>query len=230
MKRKHRIESKTISPQPSQGNMEFGLNRILDNYIVKEKKLKEMLKKYQEELGETNDRLLYIPQSIQYTMERNMKIVNGEKYDPKGTPISLEELVDSIYLRYGEWEDYIMSTRLEFYGSKGLKEIIESDWFELDKFTNIMIWYMKAESEQNKLLHNINDMGLPIIVGGKLEGYERNRFIGFDDNTLRQVVRHFLWNWIKHRGRYKKQKPALWKYLKDSAEELNEGLGEVIQR
>ena len=170
MKRKHRIESKTISPQPSQGNMEFGLNRILDNYIVKEKKLKEMLKKYQEELGETNDRLLYIPQSIQYTMERNMKIVNGEKYDPKGTPISLEELVDSIYLRYGEWEDYIMSTRLEFYGSKGLKEIIESDWFELDKFTNIMIWYMKAESEQNKLLHNINDMGLPIIVGGKLEG------------------------------------------------------------
>ena len=75
MKRKHKIESKTISPQPSQGNMEFGLNRILDNYIVKEKKLKEMLKKYQEELGETNDRLLYIPQSIQYTMERNMKIV-----------------------------------------------------------------------------------------------------------------------------------------------------------
>ena len=107
--------------------------------------MKETLKKYQEKLGKTNDRLLYIPQSIQYTMEENMKIVNGEKYDPKGTPISLEELVDCIFLRYGEWEDYIMSTRLEFYGSSGLKEIIESDWFELDKFTNIMIWYMKAD-------------------------------------------------------------------------------------
>jgi len=228
MKRKHKIESKTISPQPSQGNMEFGLNRILDNYIVKEKKLKEMLKKYQEELGITNDRLLYILQSIQYTMERNMKIVNGEKYDPKGTPISLEDFVDFIYLRYGEWEDYIMSTRLEFYGSKGLKEIIESDWFELDKFTSIMIWFMKAEEQ--KLVYNFDDVGMPIIVGGKLEGYARNRFISIDEGTQRLVVRHFLWNWIKHRGRYKKLKPALWSYLKDSAEELNEELGEVIQR
>lgn len=228
MKRKHKIESKTISPQPSQGNMEFGLNRILDKYSVKEKKLKEMLKKYQKELGVSNDRLLYILQSIQYTMEGNMKIVNGEKYDPKGTPISLEDFVDCVYLRYGEWEDYIMSTRLEFYGSKGLKEIIESDWFELDKFTNVMIWFMKAEEQ--KLVYNFDDMGMPIIVGGKLEGYERNRFIGFDEGTQRLVVRHFLWNWIKRRGKYKKLKPALWKYLKDSAEDLNEELGEVIQR
>ena len=151
-----------------------------------------------------------------------MDIIN-EYYNPKGTPLTLEQLVEFVQLRYGEWDEG--GRKLEFWGSKGLKNIIENPRFELDWFTTLMIFIMKGEKD--RLVFNVlEDVYTNIIVGGELEGNERNRFIPFDDKTLRLVVRHFLWNWIKKRGKYKKLKPSMWSYLQISAKELDEEMVE----
>ena len=149
------------------------------------------------------------------------KLSSTEYYNPEGTPVTLEQFVKFVQSRYSEWDEE--GYKLSFWGSEGLKNIIENPRFELDWFTTLMIFIMKGEKD--RLVHNVQeDAYTHIIVGGELEGNERNRFIPFDDQTMRLVVRHFLWNWIKKRGKYKKLKPAMWSYLQISAEELDEEL------
>ena len=90
-----------------------------------------------------------------------------------------------------------------------LREIIDHHNFELDSFLDIMVEDINRCKEY--ILVNVDGSTLQKLVHGTRSKIETN------DAMHRDILRYWLWKWIRPRTKYKKLKPSLWNHLQRSA-------------
>ena len=160
-----------------------------------------------EKQGQKIDRKYYILKGILYNMESKNKM----KQKMKEEKISVENYYYAV-------EDYGFEERFEMYSAEGFKKIIEHKRFELDEFLDTITVIMSIDHE--RILGNTDIFNIPFdhIVNGEFP----KRVIEVNDmrRLRRMVAKKLLWKWIKHRAIYKKSKPAMWDYLRRSADNL----------
>ena len=99
---------------------------------------------------------------------------------------------------------------------KFLPKIIEHHNFELDSFLDIMVEDLNRYKEY--VLVNIDGLTLQKRVHGTRYKIETN------DAMNRDILRYWLWKWIRPRTKYKKLKPSLWNHLQRSGKGFELGL------
>ena len=99
-----------------------------------------------------------------------------------------------------------------------LAKIIEHHNFELDSFLDIMVEDLNRYKEY--VLVNIDGLTLQKRVHGTRYKIETN------DAMNRDILRYWLWKWIRPRTKYKKLKPSLWNHLKRSGKGFELGLAQ----
>ena len=99
-----------------------------------------------------------------------------------------------------------------------LAKIIEHHNFELDSFLDIMVEDLNRYKEY--VLVNIDGLTLQKRVHGTRYKIETN------DAMNRDILRYWLWKWIKPRTKYKKLKPSLWNHLQRSGKGFELGLAQ----
>lgn len=90
-----------------------------------------------------------------------------------------------------------------------LAKIIEHHNFELDSFLDIMVEDLNRYKEY--VLINRDGLTTLKLVHGTRSKIETN------DAMNRDILRYWLWKWIRPRTKYKKLKPSLWNYLQRCA-------------
>ena len=97
-----------------------------------------------------------------------------------------------------------------------LREIIDHHNFELDRFLDAMVEDINRCKEY--ILVNVDGLTLQKLVHGTRRKIETN------DLMNRDILRYWLWRWIRPRTKYKKLKPSLWNHLQRSGKGFELGL------
>ena len=135
-----------------------------------------------------------------------MKICKMCEQDHSTKKISVKEYADMVMNYY------------YFVKEPELREIIDHHNFELDKFLDVMVEDINRCKEY--ILVNIDGLTLQKLVHGTRRKIETN------DLMNRDILRYWLWKWIRPRTKYKKLKPSLWNHLQRSGKGFELGLAQ----
>lgn len=121
--------------------------------------------------------------------------------------VMCNQLHKTVKLDVKEYSNYVFNYLHEEVAGGYLPcRFIDDERFELDEFLDVMVEYV-GKNKEHHILINEDMFGKKYIHGTR-------RKIETNDMMHRDIIKAWLWDYIKHRTDFAKSRPALWDYLK----------------